>query len=179
MYAKTIGKRFDRFYLNQSSKPSIRHVNISNIANCDHLAVSFTLLTRNGKLRGKGYWKCNVKTLDDVHFQADLTKRYEDLKQQYDCTTAWRDQCESEFKNLILTHSIRLASNRKKQLSKLNYLIAKYKKLEIYFPNKYTNLILNLKSEADALLDDKAEGDRIRARLNKLNSIDNPAALAK
>jgi len=179
MYAKSIGKRLDRFYINQSCKPSIRHVNISNIANCDHLAVSFTLLTGNGKLRGKGYWKCNVKTLDDIHFQADLKRLYEDLKQQYDCSTAWWDQCKTNFKNLIITHSIRLASNRKKQLNKLNYLIAKYKKMEIYFPNKYTNLILNLKTEADALLDDKAEGDRIRARLIKLNSIDNPAALAK
>jgi len=175
-----VGTRLDRIYISEKKQSNLRNINIINVANCDHLAVTTTLSpTEPERPRGVGYWKCNVKTLDDEHFQADLKSAYAALQQQYDGTTDWWEGCKAAFKRLIITHSVRLASNKRNQLNKLNYLISKYTQLGIYFPGRYINLLTKLRAEADALLDNKADGDRIRARVARLNSFHNPAALAR
>jgi hypothetical protein len=77
-------------------------------------------------IRGKGFWKCNVSVLEDVHLRDDLFALFESFRHESEINTPkWEvwDPFKIKVKKLIITHSVRLSVNRKiKQSQFLNTL---------------------------------------------------------
>jgi hypothetical protein len=101
-------------------KSCIREVEHLPIIWTDHKAV-FMKLDLKGRDMGKGYCKCNVSTLTDDYFVADLKEIYNGLLN--DCegrlTPEQWEHFKLQVKRLNIIHSQRLAANRRADLETL------------------------------------------------------------
>jgi exonuclease III len=171
--ASHTGVRSDRFYLSTTLMNNVSQASHTFITDCDHRAVQFSLIT-DEKHFGPGYWKCNVKTLRDEHFQADLKALYSNLK-TLPLSPQWWDGCKLKFKRLIINHSCRLAANHRSQINKLNNLVGLFQQKNLLQRGRFTDKLDQLKTEIKVLLDSKIEGAVIRAKAMHLGEDDKPS----
>ena len=79
----TIEVRLDRLYLSKNMcNHSIRvhHIKVPHIfSDHDSINVKIKLSQNKTKESGPGFWKCNVSTLKDEHFQDDFQALRESL----------------------------------------------------------------------------------------------------
>ena len=167
------GVRSDRFYISDTQLHNVTSASHLNITDCDHLAACFTF-SSGTRSQGRGYWKCNVKVLNDIHFQADLTALYARLKCS-PITPNWWDKCKQEFKKLIINHSSRLADNFRRRVNNLNSLLTRTKQLNLTADGFYDYRIQSLEVELKTLLDEKINGCIIRAKAMHLDADDKPS----
>jgi hypothetical protein len=112
--------RLDRFYISRMDRSSVREVEHLPIIWTDHKAVVMKLDVK-GRDMGKGYWKCNVSTLADDFFVADLKELCTGFLSDGDgrfSPELWED-FKSRVKRLNVIHSQRLAANRRADLESL------------------------------------------------------------
>jgi exonuclease III len=168
--------RLDRIYIDTPSVNRIRSVSHPAFTFSDHKAVLLTLDSPSP--RGPGYWKCNIRVLNDLHFQDDFLRLWErlvDEKANF-TPTEWWDHCKLAIRKLIVTHATRLACNRRSKLGDINRQINKLKSRRSYDVNSPDPLISQLEAEKNAILDNEYEGARIRSRAVHLDSTDKPLA---
>jgi exonuclease III len=168
-----VGTRIDRFYINKEETANLIRVSYQNILGCDHKGVILKLKT-SVPSQGKGYWKCNVSVLKDPYFEDDFQALwiYLSVEAKGIYSLEWWDRCKSAFKNLIISHSSRLAENRRTNFSKLTSLLNKYKMEEHSNPLLYKPLIGGVEAELAGLLDANCYGAKIRAKALHLDSTD-------
>jgi exonuclease III len=110
--AKNTNSRIDRVHIDASLIDTI--LKTEHIANSfsDHCSVVLSLKTP--KSRGRGYWKCNVKTLDDPYFLDDFKYLWASLTScpRDDINLEWWESCKLEFRKLIVYHSRRIVVSR-------------------------------------------------------------------
>ena len=140
-----VRRRLDRFYLIKRTAilfQSIKHLPVmSNIS--DHCLVTLKLNIPTDNL-GPGYWKCNINTLKDLDFQADLSKlckrKLNDLSEI--SPDVW-DSFKLECRELIKMHSKRLSLASKLKYRDLRKEYHKYINLESQNPGTFQAKILH------------------------------------
>ena len=108
--------RLDRFYISVISAPSCLRCDVIPVSFSDHCAVTLQIKLPDAPHIGPGYWKCNVSVLDDVDFKNDFESHWgywADVP-LYDST--WWDQVKIRIKDLIISHSKRLARRRRNDI---------------------------------------------------------------
>ena len=169
--ANNCSSRIDRFYIDKTLILKGCRIEHTFSTFSDHKVVRLTL--KFPKVKGRGYWKCNTRILDDPHFLDDFRHLWATLINSPACETSvdWWDSCKLAFKRLIITHSIRIASGRNDRLRSINTEID-----QLQNTNSTLNetLISSLEAEKNALLDSIHEGAKIRAKVNHLDTTDKP-----
>ena len=176
----TILCRLDRFYVSRSISQnvvSVENVNVPYIIT-DHSLVKmiFNTNTSDGPTLGPGYWKCNVNILKDDYFQADFVSLWERLKEETEKNSAWWETCKGEFKQLLIGHSIRLGMIYKERHKTANWDLQKLLQ-QSRRPNSPANLqdqIVAAREVIDNLYTERAEGSKIRAKVQHLEKDEKP-----
>lgn len=119
-YLKSIFCRLDRFYISESlfnCVLSVEHEPISPIVS-DHSLIRLDLTIGDDNTNsGPGYWKCNVEILLDVDFQSDFKMLWNSLEQILEQDSIWWEHCKVQFRNLIVSHSMRLSRIKHHELN--------------------------------------------------------------
>jgi exonuclease III len=163
--------RLDRIYVSSHLKPKLIESCCTFCPYTDHGAMT-TSLQGLTPTKGKGYWKCNSKILNNVNFKDDLEALWQHMLNANDCdlTTSWWDQAKGKIKTLIVEHSCRLANNKRVKLKKLNDDINRYQALKANDESiDVMALIQTAKAEITAIHDEQLEGTKLRAKINFLN----------
>jgi len=165
--------RLDRFYVAARIQSAVTDINVSPSSDSDHSFVCISIALSGDPVIGPGYWKCNVKTLDDPHFNADLEALWDDLTLEPNKDLVWWESCKVAFKRLIICHSCRLANNRKSELQHLNN---KLRLLSVTRPitADISDEISELKIQINNLLDVKVEGAKVRSKIQFLDNEEKP-----
>ena len=107
----------DRLYISKAMcNDSIRvhHIKVPHIfSDHDGINVKIKLSKNKNKESGPGFWKCNVSTLKDEHYQDDFRALWESLDSETNQDSHWWEHCKCCFKDLITVHSQRLTRIRK------------------------------------------------------------------
>ena len=157
--------RLDRFYVTSNLTSSIKNVKFIPSVESDHSIVHLSLeLENQGPDIGPGYWKCNVRTLEDPHFVADLENLWLKLSAVQEKDLLWWDECKIRFKNLIINHSSRLKRNKDQELKSLENEL---KKLQSITPQNddVKSQIEDVQNQILAFLNKRMEGAKIRAKV--------------
>ena len=132
------------------------------------------LLETNNKQTGPGFWKCNINTLKDKHFQEDFDILWDKLNKIVNQNGEWWEECKRRFKQLIILHSTRLNIIRREKLKKAR---KKLDKLLHHNPNTQVNngsQITSLQSEIELIYNEEMEGCKLRAKENYLETNETP-----
>ena len=169
--------RLDRFYLIKRTADlfqSIKHLPVlSSIS--DHCMVSIVLRVPTETL-GPGYWKCNINTLKDVDFKADLAKLCERrLHVIQEVSPSLWDSFKLECRDLIKVHSKRLALVSKLKYKDLQREYYKYINLESLNPGSFQSEIQHYETEINSYLEMNIEGLKIRSKVKHLNDDEKPS----
>jgi hypothetical protein len=172
---KNTHSRIDRLYIDASLADTILKTEHITNSFSDHCSVALSL--KAPKNRGRGYWKCNVKTLDDPYFSDDFNFLWASLTScpKANIDLEWWESCKLEFRKLIVHHSKRIVASRNNKIFDLNKQIDRLTKQKA--GDQLSNnqaLISDLEAEKNALLDNIHEGSKIRARVNHLDTTDKP-----
>ena len=134
----------------------------------DHYAVT-ALFTRKLTERGPGYWKLNTTVLNEIEYQANITKIINNTRSEFDNTLSKRmtwDLCKVRIKEFSITYCIQ----RKKQQQKdITFLENKIKSIDKLLSNQgvQNDLLCEkhaLKKELDKYYEEKSRGYFIRSR---------------
>jgi len=139
----------------------------------DHSFATLSVILNSNMTIGPGYWKCNVKTLDDPHFVNDLEALWTEQSKETAKDTEWWDRCKANFKRLIINHSCRLADIRSGTLRQLYEKLRNLGKL-IPATAHILSEIAETKREINDLLDEKIEGAKVRAKVEYLENEEKP-----
>ena len=156
---------------------SVENVNVPYIIT-DHSLVKmiFNTNTSDGPTLGPGYWKCNVNILKDDYFQADFVSLWERLKEETEKNSDWWETCKGEFKQLLIGHSIRLGMIYKERHKTANWNLQKLLQ-QSRRPNSPVSLqdqIVAAYEVIDNLYTERAEGSKIRAKVQHLEKDEKP-----
>jgi hypothetical protein len=158
--------RLDRIYVSRINNTCILDVEHVPMIWTDHEAVCLKLKLE-GRQLGKGYWKCNVSTLDDDFFAVDFKEMLESFSME--CGGRFTPEQLEEFKlkvkRLNVIQSQRLASNMRADLEALEH------KLKSLIDKEE---VLKCKDEMKHLLLYKVESLRIRAKADEPTNKDLP-----
>ena len=168
---KSVACRLDRFYVCARTVSAVTAIDVLPSTESDHSFVCISFSLSSGQTIGPGYWKCNVKTLDDPHFVEDFHALWERLSSEPMKDARWWEFCKLEFKRLIINHSCRLANNRNYEIRSLNNRL---RDLNQRTSNDGDNEITEIKSRIQNLLDQKIEGAKIRAKISFLDREEKP-----
>jgi len=165
--------RLDRFYISARLIPSVTAASVAPSTDSDHSFATLSVILNSNMSIGPGYWKCNVKTLDDPNFIEDIEALWTRLSKESVKNIEWWERCKADFKRLIIHHSCRLANNRS---GTLHSLYEKLRNLSTLRPATADILseITELKREINDLLDDKIEGAKVRAKVEYLENEEKP-----
>ena len=172
--SNNVKSRIDRILVSSGQEFGLLSAGMTSFVDCDHRGV-IARLKSEAPLRGKGHWKCNTAVLRDPHFREDLGALWEALLSEVgdnDKTLEWWDHCKARFKYLAISHSIRLANNRRSNYKALESKLNKYKEIELSDPSTFQPLIADVESEIKVLLNNVCEGAKIRAKAIHLDSTD-------
>ena len=177
----TIEVRLDRLYLSKNMcNDSIRvhHIKVPHIfSDHDSINVKIKLSQNKNKESGPGFWKCNVSTLKDEHFQDDFQALWESLDSESNQDSHWWEHCKCCFKDLITVHSQRLTrirkENQKHARKRLDKLLTSNRNNSVIDQNR----IAALKQDIETLYNEEMEGCKIRAKVKYLETSEKPTRL--
>lgn len=169
-----IKTRIDRIYADKATAQSVMYVNHVINSFADHSAVTacFKVETK----AGPGYWKCNVSTLSDIDFKADLMAMWDKQMKnnQGNINLEWWELCKSKIEDLIIWHSTRLAKNRADNLNTLDKEINYLKKLHnCEIGNQHPSISEKI-GEKISILNYQIEGAKVRTKINRLETDEKP-----
>jgi len=171
----TIGCRLDRFYLSRSLTGSLESAQSTACMDSDH---SFVDLEFNinfvGEAGGPGYWKANTKVLFDVQFEQDFLKLWQELDAAPLKTSEWWEQCKLRFKDLIISHSKRIARAGNAKLFDLEKQLRLITLTNTATGGLFNDMIKDLKGQIQELLNVKLEGAKVRSRARMLDCNEKP-----
>ena len=175
--SKTIVVRLDRFYISKivlNDIASIAHAPIvENISDHGMVKLSLNFASNESKHIGPGFWKCNVNVLKDEYFIYDF-KELRGCLDNTQCRDAnWWEGCKLEFKNLIISHSLRLSMCRKSRLKEARWELQKLLKDGCNSIEHYTRINIVAK-EIETLCDEIIAGSKIRAKVQFLETNEKP-----
>ena len=166
--------RLDRFYINSDLLPSVESFETHPCTFSDHDLISFKLGTRFNGMSGPGFWKCNTSVLENKNLINDMVKLWEFLDSQPTKDLQWWEHCKNCFKNLIITHSKRIAKEKKGEFGRLEKDISLLRVLEAQNPGQYTEKLKTYSDRLSLLLHDKLEGAKIRSKIQHLECDEKP-----
>ncbi len=172
--SNNVKSRIDRVLVPISQEHNIISAGMTSIVGCDHRGV-ITKLKTDALTHGKGHWKCNTVVLRDPHFREDMEALWKALLSEAgenELSLEWWDDCKIRFKYLAVSHSIRIANNRRTNYNVLIKQLNKYKEKEDSDPSTFQPLITHIEAEIKTLLDNVCEGARIRAKALHIENTD-------
>ena len=172
--------RLNRFYITQSLLTdvlSFQHHPI-NYNLSDHGMIHFDIKI-GGNLSydvGPGYCKCNTKTLKYPFFQEDFQMSWEGLDSIPDQDSDWWEQCKTQFRHLIMGHSIRLSRIRHSDLKQAKQDLKRLFSLEEQEGTSFElqHKIKLAQGNIDKLNDTFLEGSTIRSKAQYLEINERP-----
>jgi hypothetical protein len=167
--------RDSTFWRRTDDIKQVRHIVIPR---CDHKGCTFSLDIIDSN-RGRGFWKCNVSVLEDVHFRDDLFALFETFRLESENNTPnWEvwDSFKSKVKNLIISHSVRLSVNRKIKQSQLLNTLNFLHEIEVQKPGCATSQIAQAEAELQDLANYRREGEIVRSRVHQLENAETSAS---
>jgi len=172
----SVACRLDRFYLSAIFKKQVDDIVISPLPDSDHSIFHFRLNLAEAQSAGPGYWKCNTEVLSDPDLIADMEMLCSGLKDELGAKdTAWWETAKERFKNLIIIHSMRRADNTRRKIKDLERRIKDSEEGIVFLAGGQEEHVRLLKKEMKEILDERAEGAKIRSRVKVLNSEEKPS----
>jgi len=172
----SVACRLDRFYLSATFKDHVDHIAVSPVPDSDHSIVQVTLNLPDSQSAGPGYWKCNTEVLNDQDLIADMEQLCACLREESATkNTAWWESAKERFKKLIILHSMRRADNTKRKIKDLERRIRESEEGIVHLAGKQEEHVMLLKKEMKDILDERAEGAKIRSRVKILDSEEKPS----
>src|ERR1043165_4488780 len=89
--------------------------------------------------------------------------------------TAWWESTKERFKKLLILHSMRLADNTKCKVRDLERRIKDMQEMRVHVVGRQDEHLSFLKKELQGLLDERAEGAKIRSRAKFLDAEEKPS----
>jgi exonuclease III len=167
----SIACRLDRFYLSASFSTKVVDLVTSPVPDSDHSLVQLTINLEDLQTTGPGYWKCNTSILNDPDLVADMEELCACLRE--DATTkdtTWWETAKERFKKLIVIHSMRRADNTKRRVKVLERRIKDIEEDSVPLTGEQEEYIMLLKKEMKDILNERAEGAKIRSRIKTLDA---------
>ena len=172
--------RLDRFYITQSL--------LKDVLSFEHHPINYTV-SDHGMIHadivmgedishevGPGYWKCNTSILKDPFFQEDFHMLWQTLEAISDQDSSWWEQCKSQFRQLIMGHSMRLS-----RIGHFELKEAKKSLKRLYGMQEQSgsstglhHQIKQAQSVVDKLNDNFLEGSKIRSKVQYLENNERP-----
>ena len=172
--------RLDRFYITQSlltDVVSFQHHPINyNLSDHGMIHIDITIGENVSYEVGPGYWKCNTKTLKDPFFQEDFQMLWESLDSISDQDSDWWEQCKTQFRQLIMGHSMRLSRIRHSDLKQAKQDLKRLFSLEEQEGTSFElqHKIKLAQGNIDKLNDNFLEGSKIRSKAQYLENNERP-----
>ena len=174
-YDNSVSCRLDRFYISSEFVKDILTACINhNVSFSDHKPIELSIVC-SPRIRGSSFWKCNVAVLKDSFLREDITNYFRNAK-SVSITIDWFEKCKFDCKEIIINHSKRIANRDRKEVYFLEAQIAEYKKIQADIPCAFEEQIVSLQNELNVLLDKRAEGVKIRARVNQISNSLKPSS---
>jgi len=172
----SIACRLDRFYLSASFSKNIDDLVTSPVPDSDHSLVQLTISLEDLQATGPGYWKCNTSILNDPDLMADMEQLCTCLRDDaHSKDTAWWDTAKERFKRLLIFHSMRRADNTKAKVRDLERRIKELEEARAHVLGGHEEHLFLLKKELLGLLDERAEGAKIRSRVKFWDAQEKPS----
>ena len=166
--------RLDRFYLDDRLGRWVAGVDVKPCPFSDHDLVTVTLREVRAVQIGPGYWKCNVTVLGSQDLRSDMETLWQELRADPVRDGSWWDHCKMCFRTLLIRHSRRAADQWRAELRVLDRRIRLCREMEAAEPGSVRDALIASRSEYEQLLLRRAEGARVRARVQHLNADDKP-----
>ena len=174
---KTIVIRLDRFYVSKDLSKDITAFThspiIENISDHGMVTLSLNHALADTNNVGPGFWKCNVNVLKDEYFIHDFNNLWEILDATECRNAGWWEGCKVEFKNLIISHALRLSMCRKGKLKDARRELQKLLKENNNSIEQHTR-INTVTKEIETLCDDIIAGSKIRSKAQYLENNEKP-----
>ena len=172
----SIGCRLDRFYVSKCLSKCCRTI-IAPTPDSDHSAVEMCINFADGiQTKGPGYWKCNVKVLDDCDFIADMTDLCAERMALANRDLEWWEESKARFKRLIVIHSCRLAANNRRRLNELESELRVLQQQELQNHGQHAEEIIRLKNQIKTFVDEISDGVKVRSRAKYFDTEEKPSS---
>ena len=172
---KNIKSRIDRIYMSKQFNDGLIEAgyNIWNLS--DHAIHSLTFMLKESDRKGTGYWKCNVKLLNNDEVKTEISKLFVEAQNMFDTDChQWWEFCKVKIKDIIIRQSRIYNKLQIKQFKKLQEKLSLYKDMDIVIPGEFKVEIDNINQEITDILTHKAEGAKIRSKILNLEKNEKP-----
>jgi exonuclease III len=173
-FDNTISCRLDRFYVSNSLVPFVISSSISNVMFSDHRPVIINLKFSPEVSLGPSFWKCNVSILKNNMLRDEIAQYFSDAV-NLPVSPEWWDKCKQDCKSIIVNNSKRIAYQSKSRIRNIERQMSEYSKLQSDYPGMFQSELIFLQNELNCLLDLRAEGAKVRARVNLELHSDKPS----
>ena len=157
--------RIDYWLISESLDNQVENVNYFPCIFSDHKIVTLELRTSETK-HGKGVWKMNLSCVQSELFKKSFRPIWENWKKQkykYENKNIWWDLGKHKIKNLAKWCSYKLKEDKMDKVKTLERQITDLEKNESDYN---TNKLIKTKKDLEKILYEKAEGAKIRSRVN-------------
>ena len=160
--------RLDYWLISDNLNDSVTQVDVVASIKTDHSSIILELENIKESRKGPGFWKLNTSLLDRPDYldmiNSELPNWLDDAKDLSGNRAKW-DWLKFKIKTSSITHSKKLAQERKKREEELKF---KYQDALNKFqenPSEITRLEMDkFKNELETLYDERVEGIVVRAR---------------
>lgn len=171
-----VQSRLDRFYVSRDLSDSVRQIEIVPCTFSDHHFLVMTIENEVLTLpKGPGYWKCNIKILEDEEFKKDLKKVWERLCENGEKDVVWWENCKTTFKELIIEHSRKKAKENRIEEKETLRLIKFFEMLENEQPGHYADILQFYKLKIESIYGERLQGSVIRSKVQEIQEEEKPS----
>lgn len=164
--------RLDRFYISTSLLDKRVQIFHEPPILSDHGAVVLELPNALPS-KGPGYWKCNTSVLQDPHLKDDIEALWENSHKAIKTPDQW-DLFKAKIKSIIINHSCRIAKIKRDRMKLLKSELSYRLSFPSDDPETENALVQQLQAQIQAILSEKIEGQRIRAKITNVYETDKP-----
>lgn len=173
--------RLDRFYFSRDLLNFVQDAYVTPCIHSDHdyFNISLNNLDPSGFQNGPGYWKCNVKLLDDIDLITKIENIWKsDLSKVRVKDGEWWENCKIKFRDILMDHGKGIAKSFRVKLKTLESELHFIQGLQANVINNHSFLpeIEQIKEEINILLKTQLEGSKIRSRIKFLDNVEKPTS---
>ena len=165
--------RLDRLYTLDTNIQSILTYEIKSVTYSDHDQIQFSVKWGNRIKWGNGTWKLNTKLLEDEEYNKRIKNDieiYKLNKKFYEPMEGW-DIFKQRVKSTSIEYSVGKMKNKKNNIEDMRKELDRVKMQVDQQENPNDQLIeqkTNIEQELEKLENNKIEGERIRAKIEKI-----------